>query len=210
MVKEEIWLDIGAGKIQDAIRSAQRHANVTYIALDPAYPDTINGLTLPPNLTIRRWSFSKLTPIPFEARSTDKVKAWFIMGELANTGWDDEEIKLSKQWKDHINFVKLRYGEDYPVPLVSPDTQIIYQHLITDIKRVLRPHGILQIVEPQANIEIASIILQRSEFTVGTPKPLPDSQDTEWTRAFRVTSYRPGARRERNSLTLPMELLATF
>lgn len=162
MVSSEIWLDIGAGKPEDAISAARRFPEVMHIALDPTYQEEANIPGQPSNLTFRRWGFSQTSPLPFGSESVDKVRIFFLMGELRETGWEQAEAR--RWWRP----------------------ELAYEKLIEDVKQVLKLDGTLQVVEPKENIQIAEEILSDQGFFVHSIKPLGPDHDTATANMFRA------------------------
>lgn len=179
-----ICLNIGAGKIEDVISIAQRYPDNNHVALDPSYNENPVQFT-PDNVFLKKWGFSRTSPIPFGDATISRIYAFFLMGEIAETGWDREEAEAYTATRPLLDLIKIRYGEDstrfYDV---MSRTQIIYKRMMNEFARVLKDGGSLEIYEPYENAQLASPIAGRCSFDLVSSGPLERHNNTTWSGLF--------------------------
>ncbi len=170
----ELAIDIGGGAGERFLDLARHNPQKTYLVLDP----NINNISdKPDNLHLMPWRGDKSSAIPLPEESVNVAGISFLFGEMIS-----REIKGYKM----------------------KDEKERYRVLITDLKRVLKRNGMIEIVDVKGNIKYVVEVLEEVGFKI-TQKPqrLKKEDYSPWSKIFFSVFYRSG-KSEEESEALPM------
>jgi ubiquinone/menaquinone biosynthesis C-methylase UbiE len=128
-----------------------------------------------------KWYGDKTSSLPLCKRSVDEAGIAFLFGEMRSNRKDDGSLQTAKKK---------------------------YQTLLSDVKRVLKQGGTVEIADVKAHIGYIAELLEKEGFGIlRPPERLNDENYSVWANIF-FKVFRKSNRNEEDSVALPMHIKA--